>query len=173
VVIYSRWQAVGICGKQGGQGCDLDPARRERSLGAANRESAGVPANAFRPRSPMISPEGRWLAYMSNESGTYRVYVQAFPQGGGQRQVSDDGGTYPAWWRNGHEIFFGQFDEHRPRRQLMVASYQARGDWFVADTPPSAGSLASALRGAMTRRRMASASSRSCRATLRKSDRTT
>jgi TolB protein len=60
----------------------------------------------FAPRSLMISPEGRWLAYMSNESGTYRVYVQAFPKGSGQRQVSDDGGTYPAWSRNGHEIFF-------------------------------------------------------------------
>jgi eukaryotic-like serine/threonine-protein kinase len=89
----------------------------------------------FAARSPMISPDGRWLAYMSNESGTYRIYVQAFPNGGGTQQVSDDGGTYPAWSRNGHDLFFWQFDEHRPQSRLMAASYQARGDSFVADKP--------------------------------------
>ena len=89
----------------------------------------------FATRSPMISADGRWLAYMSNESGTYRVYVEAFPGGGAKRQISDDGGTYPAWSRGGHEIFYWQFDEHAPRNQLMVSSYQVRGDSFVADQP--------------------------------------
>jgi DNA-binding winged helix-turn-helix (wHTH) protein/Tol biopolymer transport system component len=89
----------------------------------------------FAARGPMISPDGRWIAYQSNESGTYRIYVQAFPNGGATRQISDDGGTFPAWSRNGHDLFFWQYDEHRPLSQLMVASYQARGDSFVADKP--------------------------------------
>jgi len=89
----------------------------------------------FPVRSPMISPDGRWLAYMSNEKGPYRVFVVAFPGAGREWQISDDGGTYPAWSRHGHEIYFWQFDEHRPQSQLMVASWQARGDAFVAEKP--------------------------------------
>ena len=89
----------------------------------------------FPVRSPMISPDGRWLAYMSNEKGPYHVYVTAFPGGGREWQISDDGGTYPAWSRHGHEIYFFQFDEHRPRSQLMVASWQAHADAFVAEKP--------------------------------------
>ncbi len=61
--------------------------------------------------------------------------MQAFPNGGATRQISDDGGTFPAWSRNGHDLFFWQFDEHRPQSQLMAASYQARGESFVADKP--------------------------------------
>jgi len=86
-------------------------------------------------RCPMISPDGRWLAYMSNESGPYRVYVEPFPGGGARRQVSDDGGTYPAWSRNGHDIFFWQFDQHHTKNELMVAPYQALGDSFLAEKP--------------------------------------
>lgn len=89
---------------------------------------------AFAVRGPMISPDGRWIAYMSTESGTYRVYVQAFPGGGGKRQISDDGGTYPAWSRNGRELFFWQFYEHEDApSQLMAVSYQVRGGAFLAD----------------------------------------
>ena len=60
----------------------------------------------FQERSPMFSPDGRWLAYMSNESGRYEVYVEAFPHKGSKRQVSTDGGTLPAWSRKGNELFF-------------------------------------------------------------------
>jgi len=89
----------------------------------------------FAARCPMISRDGRWLAYMSNESGTYRVYVERFPGGGAKAQISDDGGTYPAWSRNGHEIFFWQFDERHPKNELMVVSYQIRGGLLMADKP--------------------------------------
>jgi len=81
----------------------------------------------------MFSPDGRWIAYVSDESGTtYQVYVQSFPDRHGKRQISGDSGAYPAWSRNGHELFFSQFDAPN---QLMVASYQARGDSFVAERP--------------------------------------
>jgi Tol biopolymer transport system component len=89
----------------------------------------------FGTRCPTISPDGRRVAYMSNESGRYRIYVEAFPGGGLKSQISGDGGAYPTWSHNGHEIFFWQFDEHVSQSQLMVASYEARGDSFVTDKP--------------------------------------
>ena len=57
--------------------------------------------------SPAVSPDGRWLAYSSNESGRREVYVQTFPEAGGARyQVSNAGGITPVWGRNGREIFY-------------------------------------------------------------------
>ena len=79
----------------------------------------------------MFSPDGRWLAYMSNESGDYRVYVEAFPHKGGKRQVSPDGNAYPEWSRKGNDLFFLQFRAS----QLMAVSYKSRGDSFVTDKP--------------------------------------
>jgi Tol biopolymer transport system component len=56
--------------------------------------------------SPKFSPDGRWLAYCSNESGKPQVYVQAFPGPGAKIQVSKDGGTDPVWKRTGGELYF-------------------------------------------------------------------
>jgi eukaryotic-like serine/threonine-protein kinase len=53
-----------------------------------------------------FSPDGRWLAYTSNESGNYEVYVQPFPATGAKWQVSSGGGSLPVWARNGRELFF-------------------------------------------------------------------
>ncbi|MEO7966535.1 MAG: protein kinase [Gemmatimonadaceae bacterium] len=56
--------------------------------------------------SPAFSPDGRWLAYASNESGSYEVYVRSFPSMGGRYLVSLDGGTVPAWSPRGGELFY-------------------------------------------------------------------
>jgi eukaryotic-like serine/threonine-protein kinase len=56
--------------------------------------------------SPKISPDGRHLAYCTNESGRPQVYVRAFPGPGSVVQVSSDGGTDPVWRRDGHELFY-------------------------------------------------------------------
>jgi len=53
-----------------------------------------------------LSPDGRWLAYTSNETGQYEIYVQRFPDGGGKRLVSNGGGTGPRWRRDGRELFY-------------------------------------------------------------------
>ena len=79
-------------------------------------------------RAPVLSPDGRWLAYSSDESGTFQVYVRAFPDKGGKWQISNGGGTYPMWPRNGHELFFETLDNH-----IMAAAYTVTGDTFVAD----------------------------------------
>jgi serine/threonine-protein kinase len=84
----------------------------------------------FNERWPSFSPDGRWLAYGSDESGTYQVYVRAFPDKGGKWQVSSSGGVYPAWSPNGHELFYRSDDNH-----IMVTTYTAKGDSFIADKP--------------------------------------
>jgi Tol biopolymer transport system component len=53
-----------------------------------------------------LSPDGRWLSYVSDVSGRYEVYVQSFPGGGGKRQVSTGGGAHPRWRRDGRELFY-------------------------------------------------------------------
>ncbi len=53
-----------------------------------------------------FSPDGRWLAYASNESGRYEIYVRPFPEPGGKWQVSTAGGTQPRWGRNGQELYY-------------------------------------------------------------------
>jgi len=60
--------------------------------------------------SPKFSPDGKWLAFCSNESRTPQVYIQAFPGPGPKTQVSTDGGTDPVWKRSGGEIFYRNGD---------------------------------------------------------------
>jgi serine/threonine-protein kinase len=84
----------------------------------------------FDERYPSFSPDGRWLAYASNESGAFQIYVRAFPDKGGKWQVSNGGGVQPEWSRNGRELFFESLDN-----RIMVATYTAKGDSFVADKP--------------------------------------
>ena len=55
---------------------------------------------------PQFSPDGRWLAYVSDESGRFEIYVQPYPGPGGKYQISTDGGTEPLWNPNGRELFF-------------------------------------------------------------------
>ena len=55
---------------------------------------------------PVFSPDWRWVAYVSDESGRPEVYGQAFPGPCGKWQVSTDGGTEPVWARNGKELFY-------------------------------------------------------------------
>lgn len=64
----------------------------------------------FDERSPAISPDDRWLAYVSNETGRDEVYVRPFPEGGGRWLVSAAGGTEPRWRRDGLELFYRNAD---------------------------------------------------------------
>ena len=57
-----------------------------------------------------LSPDGKWMAYASNESGRLEVYVQPFPGPGGKWQLSKDGGKGPAWSSDGREIFYTHGD---------------------------------------------------------------
>ncbi len=84
----------------------------------------------FAEWAPAFSPDGRWLAYTSNESGNDEVYVQPFPSPGGKLQVSTGGGRSPKWSRNGKELFYRTADS-----KIMVVTYSATGNSFQADKP--------------------------------------
>jgi Tol biopolymer transport system component len=60
----------------------------------------------FNEDEPYFSPDGHWIAYMSDESGSYQIYVRPFPPGEGKWQVSLDGGIQPRWRSDGKELFF-------------------------------------------------------------------
>jgi Tol biopolymer transport system component len=60
----------------------------------------------FNEQYPEFSPDGRWLTYASNQSGRSEVYVQPYPEPGSRQQISVDGGTAPAWSRDGRELFY-------------------------------------------------------------------
>jgi Tol biopolymer transport system component len=78
-----------------------------------------VPAHRARPfrrapraqQQPTISPDGQWVAYASNETGTFQVYVEAFPSGGKRIQISPEGGTEPLWTSSGRELIYR--NQHR------------------------------------------------------------
>src|SRR5438552_6712843 len=73
-------------------------------------------ANPFETSSPSLSPDGHWVAYVSNELGRPDVYVRPFPGPGGRWQVSLDGGTEPLWAPNGRELVY------RNGTKMMVAA---------------------------------------------------
>ena len=79
---------------------------------------------------PEVSPDGRWLAYESNESKRDEIYVRPFPNlDDGHWQVSTSGGTRPAWSRNGRELFYYQ----TPGKILAVPI--SPGATFASGTP--------------------------------------
>ena len=63
-------------------------------------------AGPFYEDQGQFSPDGRWVAYMSNEAGVNKIYVQSFPLGAGKFQISPELGNEPRWRRDGKEIFY-------------------------------------------------------------------
>ncbi len=69
----------------------------------SDRPFVATPAYEAAPR---ISPDGRWVAYHSNEEGALDVFVRSFPDGGQKRKISTGGGSRPVWRRDGRELFY-------------------------------------------------------------------
>ncbi len=83
-----------------------------------DKQRRALVQSRFDELAPTISPDGRWLAYTSDESGRHEVYVQPFPDGGQRWQISRGGGTEPLWSKNGGELFF------RQEQKLMAVAAQ-------------------------------------------------
>jgi len=77
---------------------------------------------------PVFSPDGRWLAYASNESGRTEIYVQPFPGPGERVQISTDGGNEVTWPRLGHQLFYRSAN-------VMMAVDVSAGRRFSAGQP--------------------------------------
>ena len=110
-------------------------------------DSIAVPlaATDFGARSPTLSPDGRWLAYVSNEAGREEVYVRPFPDAdSGRWLVSPDGGVEPVWAHSGRELFYRNGANELVAVQVSAASSFAwdRQDvlFSMADYLPSGGS---------------------------------
>ncbi len=84
-----------------------------------------TPANE---RTPYFSPDGRWIAYVSDESGRDEVYVRNYPGGEQRATISNDGGREPIWSPDGSEIFY------RNGRQMLVVEVTGENG-FKASTP--------------------------------------
>ncbi|MBI4472227.1 MAG: PD40 domain-containing protein [Acidobacteria bacterium] len=82
----------------------------------------------FNEHSGAFSPDGRWIAYTSNESGRDEIFVVPHPAPGGRWQVSTDGGAEPVWSRDGQELFYRNGDK------MMAVTVETRPT-FAASTP--------------------------------------
>jgi len=110
-----------------GAGASLD--MEMLSLGG-ERQTTPLLRTRFIEQNGEVSPDGRWLAYESNESGQFQIYVRPFPGvDRGRWQVSTTGGTRPMWARNGRELFY-----LAPTGALMAVSVEAAPS-FSAGSP--------------------------------------
>ena len=81
---------------------------------------------------PAFSPDGRWIAYTSDESGSSEVYVRPYPEAaaGGKWQISSGGGQVPVWSRDGKNLYFENLEN-----RIAVAAYTVNGATFLANKP--------------------------------------
>jgi Tol biopolymer transport system component len=114
-----------VYGDPGNQIDDVSLVRLE----GENRLTPVLAAPTYSERTADLSPDGRWIAYESDESGRSEIYVRPFPDvDTGRWQVSTNGGTEPLWSRDGHELFY------RSRDELLVAGIETT-PVFAAGNP--------------------------------------
>jgi Tol biopolymer transport system component len=97
---------------------------------AGDRKPYPFLATQFNEEQGAFSPDGKWVAYASNESGRSEIYVRPFPGPGGQWQISTGGGNSPRWRADGKEIYFVA-----PDLTLMAAPASAQGATFSPGPP--------------------------------------
>ena len=100
---------------------DQDGPDRKTSIKFLTMGADGKPVvhseYAFQGNSAKVSPDGQWVAYYGEESGTAEVYVRQFPGPGGKVQISAQTGRVPRWSPNGRELFY---EENRSPERLMA-----------------------------------------------------
>jgi Tol biopolymer transport system component len=96
-----------------------------------SRHATPILRTAFNEYQGVLSPDGRFLAYVSEETGVPEVYVQSFPNGEQRVQVSSGGGSEPQWRDDGQELFFLRAD-----RMMMTVSVSLRPQFMAAEPSP-------------------------------------
>jgi hypothetical protein len=132
-----RFLAYGELSPQGREDIMILPLDGDEASGWKPGKPTVFLASRFDESNAAFSPDGRWLAYQSNESGRTEVYVRPFSRPGEKTQVSTDGGMYPTWARNGKELFYQRAADW----MLMVAAYATEGDSFRAEKPQQVGRI--------------------------------
>jgi len=95
-----------------------------------DKKPAPVLHSGFGESHGRLSPDGRWLAYRSDESGRNEIYVVSFPTPTAKSKVSTGGGSWPVWSRDGRELYF-----ESASRKLNVVKVKVAGDKFEASVP--------------------------------------
>jgi serine/threonine-protein kinase len=96
----------------------------EKTINGAPR---AVIASGFNNAFPTLSPDGKWMAYESDESGRFEIYVRPYPGPGGRWQVSLDGGTEPRWSPMGREIFYRRGDDMLAAAVRTIPGFEVTG----------------------------------------------
>ncbi len=129
--LWSRdgeWLVLRTAGLAGGSEGDRSIVALRPGIDTELRTLISTP---FVEQTPTLSPDARWLAYESHETGRPEVFVQPFPDvDGGKWQVSTNGGIGPIWSNRGGEIFFVQDD------QMMAATVETEGSFQVRSVEP-------------------------------------
>jgi Tol biopolymer transport system component len=92
-------------------------------------EAGPILNGPFNESNARLSPDGRWLAFDSDESGRPEIYVQSFPNADGRWMVSDEGGSHALWREDGRELFYVNADE-------VVTSVDVAGDTYFTFGKP-------------------------------------
>lgn len=107
----------------------LLPMNGDETLGWRPATPTVLFGSAFDQRAPAFSPDGRWLAYESNQSGLFEVYVRPLQGPGGQWQISTGGGLFPTRSRTRRELLYSTFE------RIMVTPYAMERNAFHAEQP--------------------------------------
>ena len=99
-------------------------------LSGGDRKPVSFLSTPFTEMQGAFSPDGKWIAYQSSESGRYEIYVRPFPGPGGRWQVSTSGGISPRWRADGKELYY-----LAPDAKLMAVPVSAHGAAFTARAP--------------------------------------
>ncbi len=126
VTVGGRWLA--FAAKSQAEGSSHDILIAPFDSGAAARPYMATP---FDEQAPALSPDGRWLAYTSNESGREEVYASSAPTPGAREVISTSGGAEPVWSRDGRTIYYRTVDG-----KLMAVSVRNGAGLEVIDRRP-------------------------------------
>ena len=135
VVVHPGWQTTGVFRNRVSELGEYSRRCRwwSRAVSGRGGEPEPFSRNSYAERLPSFSPDGRWLAYDSDESGRTEVYVRAFPSPssgqGGKWQISNRGGSGARWSRSGPAAVYRSGD------QVMAVRYKIMGDTFVGEKP--------------------------------------